>query len=228
MKLPIVNVPEYEVELKTAGVVKFRPFLVKEQKVLLMAAQSKDNKSIMDALRNCVQACAPQVNVSKLPHYDLAHLFLKIRAKSVGEVVQLKFDCSCGEEVKFEVNVDEIEVEGDEVDPTIQLTDSIGVKLRSPSIGEGEFMVALDDPQNQVNLIASCIDCVYSDDQVIDGTEVSLEDKIAFLENLTDRQLGMLIAFFENQPSLMYRGNHKCNACGKTTDVVLNNAVDFF
>ena len=228
MKLPVVNTPEYETTLKTVGVVKYRPFLVKEQKVLLMAAQSKDNKTIMDALRNCVQSCAPGVDVSKLPHYDLAYLFLKIRAKSVGEVVQLKFDCSCGEEVRFQVNVDEIEIEGEEADATVQLTDTIGVKLRSPSIEEGEFMIALGDPQNQINMIASCIDCVYSDDQIIDGDDVSMEDKIVFLENLTDKQLVQLISYFEQQPVLVYRGAHKCNACGKESDIILNNAVDFF
>lgn len=228
MKLPVINVPEYEVELKSVGVVKYRPFLVKEQKVLLMAAQAKDNNGIINALRTCVQSCAPDVDVSQLPYYDLAYLFLKIRAKSVGEIVRLKYDCSCGEEIQFEVNVDEIKIDGDISLEPIQLTDSVGVRMRPPTVDDGAFLLDLSDPNNQLQLVASCIDCVYSDDQVVDASDISMEDKLAFLENLTDKQLARLVAFFEQQPMLIYRNKFKCPSCGKETNVVLKDAVDFF
>lgn len=238
MKLPQINVPTHELKLYSIETpIKFRPFLVKEQKLLLMAAESKDRNDIVNAMMSCLEACVSGVDVRKLPVFDLIFLFLKVRAKSVGEIVDLMYRCEhideeekkCGTEVGFTVNLEELNITVP-VGHTqiIKLTDEIGVKMKYPTFEDGEVFDAIVTPIDQILALSSCIESVYTADDVIEVSDLDDGELLNFLDSLTPEQLKSLVAFFDNMPTVLYETTIACPKCGTKRIITLNELESFF
>jgi len=214
MPLPTLSVPTYDVALPSTGKkIKYRPFLVKEEKVLLLAMESEDAKEIETAvkqtLNNCIQTRG--VKVESLASFDLEYLFLKIRAVSAGEEIKMKVTCQDDGEtqVTVDISIDDIEVfkpEGH--DRKIMLTDDVGIVMKYP--GFKQFVnitllnANLDSTDDVFELVADCVDQIFEKEEVWDASDMKRSEVVAFLEGMTQNQFELVQTFFETMPSLKH------------------------
>ena len=191
MALPVLNTPEFETTIpSTNQKINFRPFLVKEEKILFMALQGNDPSEMSTAVQRVLQSCitTPDVDVSSFATFDLEYLFLKLRAKSVGEVIDLKLKHSQGECThihQHSINIDDINVVfPDDLDNKIQITDQVGLVLKYPSVQLATLVPDTDEMDSMIQFIAGCVDMVYDSDNVYE--DFSLEEIKTFLERTPD------------------------------------------
>ena len=211
MALPILETATYELTLPSSDVqVKYRPFLVKEEKILLLALETNNGKEIKKALKNIVGACTfNSINVEQIPTFDLEYIFLNIRAKSVGEVAKLKLLCPDDKETYANVELDlsKVEVQVDEAHTNqIQITDKIKMIMKYPTIDTFDptvdaTKVGTDD---LFNMISDTIYEIYDGDSVHKATDYSKEDMNKFIESLTSDQFAKIQNFFNTMPKLMH------------------------
>ena len=239
MALPKLLSPEFSVELpSTKQPLRFRPFLVKEEKVLFMAMESGDPKDIqkcvMDVLRSCI--LTPDVDVNNLAPYDIEFLFLQLRSKSVGETVEVnlthqKEDVKkeCQHQQKVTINVEDIKVKFNENHKDIiQLTGDIGVKMNAPSL---DLVMSQQNNkgssiENSMEILAKCIVHVFDKDNVYE--EFTVSEMKDFIESLTQEQFKNIQTFFETMPKLSHTVTYKCDACGREETIVLEGLQSFF
>ena len=208
MALPTMDFPTYDLEVpSTKKKIKFRPFLVKEEKVLLMALETDNEKNIRDAVFGLLKACiSTRIKLENLATFDLEYIFLNIRAVSVGEIVQMNITCQDDEttQVKYNLNLTEAEV----IFPKghtnkIMLTDSLGVIMKYPSFDgfiEGQFSQKKD--LDVIKIVAESIDQIFEGEEVYDESTTSKKEFVQFVESLTNQQLEKIQAFFETSPRL--------------------------
>lgn len=238
MALPKLNdVPMYTMTVPSTGKeVKYRPFLVKEQKVLMIASETQDKKLMMNSMLDTIEACVQDnINVKKLPTFDVDYMFMQIRGKSVGENVHLNITCSkCEEPVGFDINISEIKPpEIKSKLSVVKLTNEISVKLNYPSYTN---MIQNDNIMNQENVnsefilhyLLSCIESVQTEEENILMKDESEEDKISFIESLTTEQFDKLSKFVQTSPKIEHDINVKCEKCGEETKTKLEGIQDFF
>ena len=230
MALPIQSAPKYTISLPSDGKeVKFRPFLVKEQKLLMLAQEENDEGKTMEAIKDLIRTVTFQeVEPDTLPIIDMEYLFLKIRAKSVGETANIKLTCndaSCPDESRGTgetvVNIDEVEVVGDEPEMKIMINDEIGIEFRYPTVGDMGGVEQLDQGSQTVEVIKKSIKSIYTEEDVFLAKDTSDKELTEFVENLTVQQLEKLGGFFQSLPRLQKDFSAKCNTCGKTIENVL-------
>jgi hypothetical protein len=239
MPLPKIDVPTYEIELPLSKKkIKFRPFLVKEQRNLLMAMESNDtdtvHNSIKDILNNCT--LTEDINVDKLPIVDIEYYFINLRAKSVSEVVETKYKCNnevedklCGNIMDVEIDLLDINVEGIKENEDIQLTEKIFVKLRYP-----EFYVVKDSIKMQsmaeitFNMIAESIEYIFDGDQYHYANEAQPGELLEFVESLNQIQFEKLEEFFNDLPKLKKDIDIKCSKCGFEHSIEVEGLESFF
>lgn len=237
--LPKIDVVQYSLELPLSKKkIKFRPFLVKEEKILLMAMESDDDSSMLDAIKQVVNNCCEgDFDVETIPTTDLDYIFLNLRARSVGEVVDLEYKCSnevseghkCGNIVKFSVNLLEINAEGTKPDNRIQLTDTIGVVMKYPSLKAYEVSEEIGNNVDKImTVILNSIDCVYDEDNVYPAKDSTKEELQEFIESLNKEQFSKIEQFFENIPSVQTTLKFHCNKCGHKQDILVKGAQSFF
>jgi len=231
MPLPKNDVPIYTLKLPSNGqTVKFRPFLVKEQKVLLVALESDDDDQIATTLINTLESCLlDKINVTKMPIFDFEYLYLQIRAKSVGEVVKLKLKCHDQENtfVDYDLNVDEVKLDKPiSVENTINFTDNYGLMMRYPTVKS--FSKAGSTTEVNLALLKDSIQSVFKDDQVFDTDDVSEKELDEFVESLTQDQYNKVISFINNMPRLSHTINYKNPNTGKEFKLNLQGMKDFF
>jgi hypothetical protein len=241
--LPKLDVPIYETKLiSNDQVVRFRPFLVKEQKLFLMAAESEEPKDTINAIKQVLRNCIlDDIDVDSMATFDIEYLFLQLRARSIGEVVNLRFNCNnnvtekgeekkCGNLVKIDINVLEINPTKDQEHTNkIQITDKVGVVLKYPtfnSIDSNE--IDSQDMQQVLNVIVSCIDYVYDDEQVYYAKDTKKEELIEFIENMKQGDLEKLSSFFTTLPKLKKDVQFHCDKCGYEEDIILEGVQSFF
>jgi hypothetical protein len=208
MSLPTLNTPTYNLTVpSTKQRIKYRPFFVKEEKVLLMALESEDDTQIAEALKGIVCACVTtkDFDFNKLATFDIEYLFLNIRGKSVGEVIDLYLTCPDDNvtEVKVSINVDDIKVKFDKDHAkTVKISEDLWVDLKYP--GLDSFM----DPQENIDdtfaFVAKSIDKIYNEDDVWDDSTTTSEEFVSFLENMSSKQFNALQKFFETMPALSH------------------------
>jgi len=208
MALPTMDFPTYDLEVpSTKKKIKFRPFLVKEEKVLLMALETDNEKNIRDAVFGLLKACiSTRIKLENLATFDLEYIFLNIRAVSVGEVVQMNITCQDDEttQVKYNLNLTEAEV----IFPKghtnkIMLSDDLGVIMRYPSFDgfvEGQFTQKKDF--DVIKVVAESIDQIFQGEEVFDESTTSKKEFLQFVESLTNQQLEKIQTFFETSPRL--------------------------
>ena len=238
MPLPKIATPTYELELPSTGQsIKYRPFLVKEEKVLVIALESEDNKQITTAIKAVLKSCilTKGVKVESLPTFDIEYLFLNIRGKSVGEELEVNVICPDDGEttVPVIINLDDIEVQKDEKHSNkIKIDDSIMMELKYPSLDQfikNNFDFNDKNAMDQsFDLIAACIDKVYTEDEVWATADCTKKEVKEFLESMNSQQFKEIEAFFETMPKL----SHTINVTNPNTkvesEVTLEGLASFF
>ena len=214
MPLPKISTPTYELELPSSGqTVKYRPFLVKEEKVLVIALESEDNKQITNAIKAVLKSCIQTrgVKVEHLPTFDIEYLFLNIRGKSVGEELEVNVICPDDEEtqVKTTINLDDIQIEKDENHTNkIKLDDNLMMEMKYPSLEQFIKNNFDFDEKNQMDqsfeLIATCIDKIYNEDEVWATADCTKKEVNDFLESMNSSQFKEIETFFETMPKLSH------------------------
>jgi hypothetical protein len=238
--LPKLDVPIYETKLISNGLpIRFRPFLVKEQKLFLMAAEADDQKETINAIKQVLRNCIlDDVDVDKMATFDIEYVFLQLRARSVGEVVNLRFTCNnnvteetkCGNTVQIDVNVLDIkpEVMGGH-NNKIQITEKIGLALKYPTFGSINLTdMDSGDIEQILEVIISCIDYIYDNEQVYYAKDSTKEELKEFIENLKQTDLEKISEFFNTLPKVKKDVDFNCTKCGYKEVLHLEGIQSFF
>ena len=238
MPLPTIATPTYELELPSTGKsIKYRPFLVKEEKLLVLALETEDTKEISNAikavLKNCIQTRG--IKVESLPTFDIEYLFLNIRGKSVGEEIQVNLIAPDDGEtsVPVTINIDEIKVQKAE-DHTnrIKLDDNLMMEMKYPSLDQ--FIKNNFDMSGNVGidqsfeLIASCVDKIFSEEEVWVAADVTKKELVEFLEQMNSIQFKQIEKFFETMPKLSHRLTVVNPKTKVENEIVLEGLASFF
>ncbi len=238
MPLPKIATPTYELELPSTGeTVKYRPFLVKEEKVLVIALESEDNKQITNAIKAVLKSCilSKGIKVESLPTFDIEYLFLNIRGKSVGEDLDVNIICPDDNktQVPVTISLDEIEVQKDDNHTNkIKLDDSIMMEMKYPSLDQfikNNFDFNDKNAMDQsFDLIATCIDKIYTEEEVWAAADCTKKEMKDFLEQMNSNQFKEIEKFFETMPKL----SHSVSVTNPNTkvksEVVLEGLASFF
>ena len=238
MPLPKIATPTYELVLPSTGkTIKYRPFLVKEEKILILALESEDPKQITNAIKTTLKSCISTrgIKVEDLPTFDIEYIFLNIRGKSVGESIDVLVTCpDDGEtQVEHKIYIDEIQIEKDEKhSPDIKLDQSLTLRMKYPSLNEfvkNNFNVSDDNTlQASMDIIVSCIDVVYSEDESWAAADCTKKELDEWLGTLNTSQFKEIEYFFETMPKLI----HKVKVMNPNTkvesEVTLEGLTSFF
>tara|TARA_B100001778_G_scaffold294876_1_gene266779 strand:- start:15 stop:737 length:723 start_codon:yes stop_codon:yes gene_type:complete len=239
MPLPKITTAEYELKLPSSGkTIKYRPFLVKEEKILILSLESQDNKQITNAVKQVLKECviSKGIKIDQLPSFDIEYLFLNVRGKSVGETIDLLVTCGDdGEtEVPVTISIDEITVsKSDDHSPDVELSDGYTVKMKYPSLSQfvdsnfGE-LEGKDVVDKSFDMVASSIDMVYNDEEMFSAAECTKKELKEWVESLTSSQFAKIEKFFETMPKLTHTLEVVNPNTKKKNTVVLEGLSDFF
>lgn len=243
MALPKIDVPIFDVKLfSTEKKVKFRPFTVKEEKLFLIASESDDPQSAIATIKQVLNNCIlDDTDIDSLPLFDIEMLFLNLRARSIGEVVELKYKCNndiveedgrkhkCGNEVGVDVNVLEIVPEvGQNHSKKIEINNKLGLVMKYPKM---DVIVNMDEQENidsVLQMIVSCIDYIYDEDNLYYAKDSTKEELVEFLETLQSKDLENIKKFFETMPKMKKTLDFKCGKCGYKEKIDVEGIQNFF
>lgn len=240
MALPKIDVPTYSIELPVSKKnIRYRPFLVKEQRNLLMAMESSDSNSVHSAIRDILYNCtlSEGIDIESLPIIDVEYYFINLRAKSVGEVVESKYRCNnivndkeCNNLMEHNLDLNSVEVEmKDDIQPEIQLTDKLLVKMKYPEFGLVKDSVKLDsETEITFNMLAQSIEYIYDGEQFYYGHETPVEELVQFIENMSQEQFEKIEKFFNSLPKLKTEIKMKCSKCGFDHTISVEGLESFF
>ena len=230
MSLSFIKVPEYDLTLSNNNVVKYRPFLIKEEKVLLMAVESRDEAEMNNALINIVQSCTiSKIDVTKLPVYDFEYLWLNIRGKSVGEQIDLKLKCPDDDKqtVDYSLKIDDVKPDlNKKFERKIEFQKDYGVIMKVPTIKHISNKKTLLDLS--YGLVRDCIDQIYNGDEVFEAADLTVKELDEFVNHLTTRQFNLIRKYFESLPVVSHLIKYKNPKSGKDFTLTLQGASDFF
>ncbi|MFZ9301795.1 MAG: hypothetical protein ACO239_00405 [Sediminibacterium sp.] len=240
--LPKIDVPIYDLNLLSTGKkIKFRPFTVKEEKLFLMAAEASDAKTVTETIKQIINNCIlDEVDVDELPLFDIEQIFVQLRSKSVGEIVNLKYKCNnkiFDDESKEEKNCNtivEIDVDLNEIVPKdkikkenkVEITENLGIIMKYPSL---KILSNYEDNESSVlDAIVSCIDYIYDKDQIYYAKDTTKEELVEFVESMQSKDLQKLKEFFDSTPKLRKNVHFKCPKCNYEEDVLIEGLENFF
>ena len=239
MALPKLNVPVYEAILpSTEKVIKYRPFLVKEEKILLTALEADETKALSSAVRQIVNNCVQgELDVDKLPTFDIEYLFLRLRAKSVGEKVTVglkPWGCPnnegklCENTTEIEINLEEVKVDKKKApSPKIMLDDKIGIKMKYPNIDTINLTGTTSEAAG-MDVIKGCVDMIFTEEDTHERDSFTDEELDEFIDSLNSQQFKLVKDFFDNMPILKHTVKYKCNTCGEKKETILQGLNSFF
>ena len=239
MPLPKINTPTYELTLPSNNKkVRYRPFLVREEKILVLAMESGDQKQITDAIVEIINDCllTKNVDVAKLPTFDIEYLFLNVRSKSVGETVEVNVTCPDDGKTTVEtsINIDDIKVKKDKGHKMIiKLDDKYSMKLKYPSIDQFiennfDFDNAETNVSQALSMLSTCIDMIYDEEESWDASESTKEELGEFIDQLNTKQFKEVEQFFKTMPKLTHTLKVKNPNTDVESEVVLEGLVSFF
>ena len=227
MSLPKLNVSVHEAKLpSTNKVIKFRPFLVKEEKILLTAMEDGEQSSMMNAvkkiIKNCVQS---KIDVDKLPIFDIEYIFLKLRAKSVGEKSNINLKCQeCETQNEVEIDMEKIEVfKPKDHNRKIMINDEVGVMMSYPVI-----TTAGVDEQDGMKIVQDCIEMIFNGEETHERGSYTEKELNDFIESMDSKQFGKIKNFFDTMPKLQHSIEFNCVSCGKENFIMLEGLDSFF
>ena len=240
MPLPTITTPTYELKMPSTGKkIKYRPFLVKEEKILILALETKNQNEITNSVKDVLKKCilTRGVKVDDLPTFDIEYIFLNIRAKSIGEDIRLTVTCPDDRktEVPVTIYVDEIEVVRPKDHTTdIVLDKDLSIRMKYPSLNqfiENNFETE-DEPQTIVDktfkLVADCIETVFTEDEAWEGKDYTSDERLEFIEQLNSKQYKEVEKFFATMPKLSHTVEVTNPNTKKKSSVVLEGIADFF
>lgn len=235
MPLPTLESPKYVLTIPSTGrSIEYRPFLVKEEKILLLAQESNNPKEIMSAIKDIIRACTfESVKPQELTSFDLEYIFLKLRAKSVGEISNIKCKCDhCEKYNELSINLDDIEVSWpkDKVSNKIMLTDKIGVVLRYMRVDDmtGIINKTEVDMDTITSMLIASIESIFDDSGVYKAEDTPREELLTFINSLSRAQLGKIEEYISNSPKLQHTIKFDCFDCKKANDITISGVQSFF
>lgn len=236
MALPQIVLPTYELEIPSSGKkIKYRPFVVKEEKLLLLALETNDEKQVEDALKNLLKNCIQtKIKLEDLAIFDLEYIFLNIRAVSVGESVEMNITCRDDETtiVKYNLDLTKVKVTKPEGhDSKIMLSDTMGMIMKYPSFDDFVRTSILGLPitaDGVIESIADCVDQIFNGEEVYDSSTTSKKEFIDWIEGLTNQQFEKVRQFFEDTPRLEHTFSLKNPATGVVSEYTISGLTNFF
>jgi hypothetical protein len=244
MALPKIDLPLYTTEIPSTGrKINFRPFLVKEEKILLMALESGNEEEIHGAtlqiIRNCTAGNDPELDVEGMANFDVEWMFLQIRRRSIGDNTTLRFKhkngmnnkgVPCDNTMKVEVDLSDVEVHGDIKPPIIHLTETVGMKMRYPTVIEAMSIAkdASGGVDKILKVVASCIEIIFDGDEMFPAKNSTEQEINDFLEGLNTEQFQKVNAFFDNMPRLHKKIRHQCKKCDEMIEHNVEGLSSFF
>ena len=237
MPLPKISAPSYELVIPSSKrKIKFRPFLVKEEKILILAMESQDSKQIANAVKDVISHCilSKGIKVEKLSTFDIEYLFLNIRGKSVGEELEIMVTCPDDKktQVPTMINIDDIKVQiNDDHSPDIKLDDQYSMRMKYPSMDEfikTNFATGDINVDDTFQLISSCIDQVYSEDESWTAADCTKKELTDFIESLNSKQFKDVEKFFETMPKLSHTIKVTNPETKVENEIVLEGLQSFF
>ena len=242
--LPKIDVPIYNVKLLSTGKsLRFRPFTVKEEKLFLMANENEDLNSVVDTIKQILNNCIlDEFDIDSLPLFDIEHLFLNIRARSIGEVVNLKYKCNndvldeetkeekkCNNVVQIDLNVLDIQPEKQEGHTTkIEITEKLGIIMKYPNFETLKKFKDVSEADSIIKMAVNCIDYVYDADKIYYAKDSQEEDLIEFIESMQSKDLEKIKTFFDTMPKVKKDVDFKCNKCGHEEKIEVEGIQNFF
>ena len=230
MALPKLDTPTYELILPSTGSkVKFRPFLVKEHKILLTMSEA-DNSEVARIIRELVDVCTfKTLKITELPHFDIEYIFMHLRAKSISETVEVVVNCECGEKIDTSFNIEDLKVVKPEGHSNkIMINDEIGIELKYPNIDDVVGIFASNDNQKVIELIIKNIKSIFSNEDYWDASEQTKEEVEEFIYSLTKEQFDKVEKFFVTSPKIVQTIECDCPKCGKHNVSKLEGLQNFF
>ena len=237
MPLPKINTPTYELTLPSNGKkIKYRPFLVREEKILIMALETEDQKQITDAVVQILDACIMTrgIKIKTLATFDIEYIFLNVRSKSVGETINVNIICPDDEKTSVEVpiDLDSIKVKKDKNHSnTIKLDDNLSLKLKYPSMNqfiENNFESNNETIGNTMQVITSCIDVIYNEEESWNASESTPKELEEFIDQLNTKQFKTIEKFFDTMPKLSHKIKVKNPKTEVESTVILEGLAAFF
>jgi len=240
MPLPVIQQPIYEVYLKSLDKkVRFRPFLVKEEKLFLMSKETDEELAIVNSIKQVINnCCLDEVDLDALPTFDIEMFFINLRMRSVGEKVKLSFTCKeknaegepCNFVNNYELDLEKVQyLESNNHSRDIKLTDTVGVKMNYPVLTNIESLLSSENVfENSIKLISENVQYVYDENQVYDRSVFNGEELENFLESLTTDNINQILKFFVDAPKVVIKDNASCNKCGHEHKIYAENLYSFF
>lgn len=244
--LPKIDQPIFEIELPVSGIViKYRPFLSKEEKILLMALESGEEDTMLDAIKQMItNCCLTPIDVDKMYLTDIEYFFLQLRARSVSEIVEAHFKCNnevekegkkltCDTIMEKQMNLLEIKAYvPDSKKSVVKITDKIAVKLKFPQLSFSKFLKKYKDSTEDLemlyDLLANCIDLISDGDEIHKITDENKDELRTFLESLSPVHMSKLESFFDEQPYIEYNFDLECSECAYKHTISIKGVKSFF
>jgi hypothetical protein len=241
--LPKIDVPIYNVELPlTKKKIRYRPFLVKEEKLLMMAMETDDFKGVMTTIKQVANNCIlDDIDIDELPVTDIEFLFLQLRARSVGEVIELNYKCNntvkdedgaektCNHVVKLDLNIFDIKpTHNPNHTNKIELSKDLGIVMRYPTFESVEQIEDVGDVEKVFSILTTCIDYIYDADNIYYSKDVTREELTEFIDSMSRDQFDKVKVFFDTMPSLKKNVDFKCGKCGYSENIEVEGLQNFF
>ena len=233
--LPRMVTPKYDMIVPSTGKsITYRPYVVKEEKLLLIAMESQDEKQIENAVMNIIEECIESpLDINSLTNFDVEFMFVTLRAKSVGEGIELSPKCSSCEEInEVKLDLDEVSVKNleDQTDTMVKLTDNISVELQWPTMKNRHVDLVDEKSETEtiINMMTSTIGTIYSGEEIFVTSDVPKKEVKEFVESLSNEQFNQIVDVMTKAPYLSYDLKFDCKKCGESNSIELNGLSDFF
>lgn len=239
MTIPVtLDYPTYTLTLPSNGKeIQFRPFIEKERKILLMAAENNaDDVEMLIVMKNILKACClTKINIDELTTFDVEYFFLHLRSKSIGEKVKLNFRCDnivdtkpCNTIMEIDVDITDTELDKPLLDGLIKLSPKLAVQMKYPTFGK--MVEYSNNPKREsiYGLVALSIDYIANDSNMFHAKDYTFDELLEFIESLNTQQFEKLQEFIEEMPSLTKKVQHKCTKCGYNHEIILKGYRSFF
>jgi hypothetical protein len=232
MALPQIETPTFKMRVDSLGKeFKFRPFLVREQKILVMATESDDNKDMLYAAQQIISNCSfGKVNGEKLPLFEVQKTFLSLRSQSIGNVIELNALCAkCEAENEVFLDIDEVEIiRADEHTNKVELASDIVIEMKYPTVDEVSDLVSANEDSDIYHIVANNIETLYFGEDVIDFQGNPPDERMDWIDNLNSDQFDKIKVFFETMPQLYHNLEFKCKQCKEDNVLVIDGYENFF
>ena len=233
MALPKLNTPKYYTKVPSTGTdVEFRPYQVREEKMLMIAAESQDERQTINAMKDLISACTfGAVDITKLTMFDLEYIFVKLRSKSVGESTTIGMKCkSCSHQNDVKVSLEDVTVNlNQDLNSNIELSDGIGVTMKYPGVNDVmDIDSNLSDVEKMMGMVRASIDTIYTSEEVFNIKDQSTKEVDEFIDSLTSKQFDNIRNYLEEMPSAQLKVDFNCEYCDEHNEQIVKGTANFF